>query len=449
MTNLEALFEPVRKGKMRIIRLPKNNGKFRTIYVPSRKEKAALRAVKHLIERRVKNVGPVHEVVHGFVKGRSPVTNAQAHVGHQFTLTMDLRDFFDSVTEMRLRGKLSKGLQDVVLVDGAARQGLPTSPAVANLAAVDIDKAILKLLEKHGTQVVYTRYADDLTFSYDNEAITSLLLSEIPKIVTRTGFKMAPEKTQLYRASAGRRMVTGVAVDDTIHPTRAAKRRLRAALHQGNLKQAEGLKEWMKLREPIKRRFKTVENGDVIDEVKAVAKAWNLTNISPEKIPDKGPDVDLGDNCVITGDPVLMLGMSTFTTGWKSCMAHPHGGRRRGTVFWMHLEGTRIAALFSDRMVEHGGVSRRGMLARCLVHSLEGGGMVIDRIYGDPVDRERLRLKLRAAGCMTVVEAKGRQIKGEAPARWKAWFDNAKSVVTKAGANGKWKKGSNIRRCHF
>ncbi len=437
---------------MRVIKIPKRSSGFRTIYCPSRDEKALLRSVKSQIERRVLQSGPNSDVIHGAVRRRSPVTNAMSHVRHAFTLVADLKDFFDSVTAQRLKGKLSKELMNLVLVDGAARQGLPTSPAVANLAAIDVDKAILKMFEKRGIEAVYTRYFDDLSISFDDEAAIPILLSELKNIVTRSGFKLAEHKTHLYRASAGRRLITGVAVDDHgVHPTREMKRRLRAAKHQGNKPQIAGLSEWCKLKMPHQKAAAFLESDDVIQQAKAVAAAWNLNSISPGKIPDKGPDIDIGEKCIITGDPVLMLGMSTYTVGWKSCMAQPHGTNRRGAIFWMHLEGTRIGAYFSEKTGEHGGVTRALMKARALVHCLEDGTLIHDRIFcSDAADAAHLEAQFKAHGIIFIKNASethgGMKVVGEAPKSWKAYFDNLANSTHKA-KSGKW-RGKEVRTCH-
>lgn len=239
---------------MRIIRIAKRNGKFRTIYIPSRERREELRGLLPELAELF-DCRPSSRAAHGFCKDRSPVTNALEHVNKDYTVTFDLRDFFDTVTDEMLAGLLPQRYLDQVLVDGAARQGLPTSPAVANLAAVVLDQAILRwcrVRAKEGT--VYTRYADDLTVSTNSEQVKDEALRDIPQFVEMCGFQLAAEKTHVYSAKAGRRIITGVAVDGGIHPTRAVKRRLRAALHQGNNSRARGLREWCRLRLPKRAR---------------------------------------------------------------------------------------------------------------------------------------------------------------------------------------------------
>lgn len=234
---------------MKTVRIPKGGGAYRTVYVPSPAEKAALRRLLPDLEARAARACPPG-VCHGFARGRSPVTNAAAHVGRSFTLSFDLADFFDSVTAETLGGLLPPRLLARVLVDGAARQGLPTSPAVANLAASRLDRLVLALRAR-GADFTYTRYADDLAFSYDDPALTDVLLAEVPAAALACGFRVNDRKTRLQAAAAGRRVVTGVAVGpDGLYPTRAARRRLRAALHRGDPRAAAGLAEWCRLVPP-------------------------------------------------------------------------------------------------------------------------------------------------------------------------------------------------------
>lgn len=233
-------------------KIKKKSGGYREIYAPNRQTKAKQRLMVPRLTVLAKQVCNM-DVVHGFMPMRSPVTNARMHIGYKFTLSFDLESFFDTVTEDHVMPRVN-GDQEIkrwCFAGEAARQGFPTSPIVSNIAASSMDQLILDVLAKHSEKVVYTRYADDLTFSFNNKETVDHLKIVIPIVVESCKFKVNPKKTRCQWSGFGRRIITGVAVDDTgIHPTRSVRRRLRAALHQQRMAEAGGLAEWCKLRPP-------------------------------------------------------------------------------------------------------------------------------------------------------------------------------------------------------
>lgn len=260
---------------MRIVQIPKGKGLFRTIYVPNDEEMKTLRALLPKLNVIQKLCDRRSACQHGFFESRSPLTNAIQHIGFRYTLKMDLKDFFDTVNRamfINVEHLEKHGLKivefDQCFVDGFARQGLPTSPMVANMAASDMDDKIMALSRRDGrfdNRFVYTRYADDLTFSFDEARIAGMLKQKVPEIITAEGFVLNEKKTKLQCSAVGRRIITGIGVDDTgAHPTRRMKRKLRAAKHQRNIPQARGIQEWLRLRLPSKyvkpasQRFNTV-----------------------------------------------------------------------------------------------------------------------------------------------------------------------------------------------
>ncbi len=427
---------------MRVVKIPKKRaGEYRTIYVPDDSEKAELRSRVGRLEEKSANV-PGADHAHGFRRGRSPVTNATPHVGYEFTLTMDLEDFFDTVGPRQLRGKLTKEELAAVLVDGAARQGLPTSPAVANLAASDLDRAVEKLLKKRAPGTVYTRYADDLAFSFDSPETADLVWQEVPKIASRMGFAVNAHKTKLQCARAGRRVITGVAVgEDAIHVPREIKRKLRAATHQGNEPSVSGLREWSKLKSP--RPPEVVEAEERREaEIEALRKAWKV-RVPRGGYPEKGEDERLSDGVIVTGDPVYALGLSTLTTGWKSCMAQPGGRYASGCSFWATLRGARIAAYLSSSKITVSGVTRKKMRARALVYSLRDGSRVYDRLYGNPGDTAVLQRSLEDAGYVSVQAARnqglvGARVVGHVPARMARPYLDSMRASGATATSGRW-----------
>jgi RNA-directed DNA polymerase len=391
---------------VKIVRISKRNGKYRTIYVPAPEEKRELRGIVGELNRKQKKLCD-STVVHGFMPGKSPVTNAMQHIGHKFTVSFDLENFFDTVTPERAQ-HLSKEQIEKCFVDGAARQGLPTSPAVANLAATVLDKAILKWIQRSGKNVIYTRYADDLAFSFDDPQLIEVVKMKVPEIIKRSGFIVNENKTTCQSSKFGRRIICGVAVgEDNIYPTRETKRRLRAARHQRHHREAHGLEEWCKLRPPKERPERTQDIGS-LEELR---KHWRLQKINIEKaVANKvQAEADLGESCYITNDPAYFFGMSTFTTGWKSCMAQPSGQYRKGVVGWLALPGTSLAVMLSTKTMSIVGVERRQMRARCLVHQMRDGSRYYDRMYGNPNDTPILAERLKAAGIMPLNRIKGKE----------------------------------------
>jgi len=242
-------------GAMRIRRIPKGNGRFRTIYVPNAAEKRKLRALLpllHELHAKLVDEHGTRGIAHGFVENRNPVTCALPHRGFQVTVSCDLENWFDTVSKQQLLDAgVPPEVAEQITVDGYVRQGLPTSPVAANIAAVAFDKdmawslSTLKLnMSRHGYECTcaYTRYADDITVSFSLAGIASEWpgpsITYIKNAITRNAkyhnWTIAEHKTHVQHAKAGRRIVVGIAVDDRVQATRKTRRKLRAARHQAS-----------------------------------------------------------------------------------------------------------------------------------------------------------------------------------------------------------------------
>ncbi len=247
--------------------IPKRGGGERAIWAPLPR----LKAVQHWILRHIAEKLPVHGAAHGFLPGRSTLTNASAHTNPRVILKMDLKDFFPTVTLARVKGIFRKAgyreqtatllallcteaPREVVELDGQTYfvslgprclpQGAPTSPALTNTLCLRLDRRVSGLARKLGFR--YTRYADDLTFSlpgdHTGKASLKTLLGAVRAIVEAEGFQLNPEKTRVHRRGGCQR-VTGLVVNGGGKPRvpRALRRQLRAALH--NLRQGKPLPE--------------------------------------------------------------------------------------------------------------------------------------------------------------------------------------------------------------
>jgi retron-type reverse transcriptase len=235
--------------------IPKARGGRRTISAP----RAPLRAVQRQILAEILSKVPTHDAAHGFVPGRSTVTNAAPHVGALLLLKTDVREFFPTIHYWRVRGLFFTlgygeavagalaGLctrRSVINPDGQAParrvvwpglvpQGAPTSPAISNLVCRRLDARLLGLATKLGAR--YTRYADDLSFSFHDRATVDQLevgraFWWIDQILQQEGFAEHPGKRQILRPHR-RQLVTGLVVNDHLTVPRDARRRFRAILH--------------------------------------------------------------------------------------------------------------------------------------------------------------------------------------------------------------------------
>lgn len=234
--------------------VPKKSGGVRELSAPHRSLAAAQQWILDNILARV----PVHDAAHGFVAGRSTVTNATPHAGKQVVVNADLKDFFPSITFPRVRGVFENlgyspaaatilallateaprrtmvyGGQTYEVATGprALPQGACTSPALSNLVARRMDSRLSGIAAKLGWN--YTRYADDLTFSADGEAGEKVgyLLARIRHIAQDEGFAVNESKTRVQRPNTAQ-TVTGLVVNRRVAVPRTTVRRLRAILHR-------------------------------------------------------------------------------------------------------------------------------------------------------------------------------------------------------------------------
>jgi hypothetical protein len=427
---------------MKCFLIPKKSGGTRAIYVPNSTEKARLRESLSLLTPRLKAV----TYAHGFVPGRSIVTNALPHKGKAVTISFDLAEFFDSVTVEKFgRGTLPEGSEEwfVLGPDGkkAARQGLPTSPALANLAAKPLDEAIVKGLKKKGITAVYTRYADDLSISLDKDDPGEIELAKqvVAEAVARCGFRLNKKKTRVQRAKSGRREICGLMVDETgVHIPRRIKRKIRAARHAyrqaclaGDSEAAKkaanslaGLLEFSLLKAPNAERRQARElertKKRAFRQAQKLVKVFDLHWGIDEKVKKMIPERVLdGGRVIITNDPVYLLGISSFSRKFTSCMKLGEGSHHKGVAFWQRHPGVSVALELEKEgeTVTIRGVTRRAIRSRTLLYHLRNGVVVFGDIYGGgnghAVDVDRYLAKvLMAEGIRPCYEHSGELVSG-------------------------------------
>lgn len=191
--------------------------------------------------------GYPHPCAHGYVRGRSTRTNADAHAGHKQLLRCDLTNFFPSISEARVMSLfLDLGFQAIpaellarfATINGSLPLGLQSSPLIANLICYRLDNDMQEMAASHN--LTYTRYADDISLSGDS---ISLGFADINEVVQRHGFTLSTDKFRITKRGQAH-YVTGLSISD-LSPRipRQMKRRLRQELYYS---QKYGVKEHLR-----------------------------------------------------------------------------------------------------------------------------------------------------------------------------------------------------------
>ncbi len=240
--------------------VPKRSGGTRMLSAPHRSLAAAQRWILHEILAKL----PVESSAHGFIAGRSILSNATPHAKQAIVVNTDLENFFPSVGFPRVRRLFqtvgyspavatilallcTECPRKLVHYEGkpyyvaTGPRGLPqgacTSPALSNQVAKRLDRRLRGLSDRLG--LTYTRYADDLTFSGDPalESKIGYLMARIRHISQDEGFRVNESKTRILGRHTAQ-TVTGLVVNDRPGVPRAEIRQIRAILHRAR---TEGL----------------------------------------------------------------------------------------------------------------------------------------------------------------------------------------------------------------
>ena len=239
-----------KRSAYRNFTIPRRNGQRRLIEAPN----PTLEHLQRLLYESLAKVYGPSRCVHGFLRGRSIVTNAQKHLNSRFVLNVDLEDFFPSITRQRIYGRLVVGpyrFQSKVAhliaalatnYYGQLPQGSPSSPVIANILSAGLDTDLARLCTSLNCR--YTRYADDITISivrgelpfeiarYPKARGTDQVVigEELAAIINKHNFKINHRKSRLQSCWT-RQVCTGLVVNGkTISPPRQYKRRLRSLI---------------------------------------------------------------------------------------------------------------------------------------------------------------------------------------------------------------------------
>ncbi len=238
----------------KVYTIPKKTGGVRVIAQPAKETKA----MQYWLIENVFNLLPIHASATAYNKGASIKMNAYAHAKNSYLSKFDFKDFFTSIKAPDLREHLTRHLNDAysvediafiariscILLKGARELclsiGAPSSPLLSNSVMYDFDELLHSWCKKR--KIVYTRYADDLTFSSNKsgtaEDIEIALKGAIRQILYPR-LRINNKKT-IHLSKKSQRRVTGIVINNEgqLSLGRDKKRLISALIHKfsiGNL----------------------------------------------------------------------------------------------------------------------------------------------------------------------------------------------------------------------
>lgn len=231
----EWLERPLNASHVHVHTTRKPKGGYRTIHRPL--DESLLRLQKRLKEFIDRKVLDPHPNVHGYTRGRGPATNAFAHLDARAILTVDIKDFFPSIDREQVeaalqaqgaRPAIAEAIANVCTFRDSLATGFSASPVLSNLVFRPYDDVFTTFAKEH--ELVYTRYADDLTFS--GASVGDEQLQRITDVLTAAGFEPNSQKVRFQRRGH-MQVVTGLAIAHSDHPRlpKAQKKNLRQDLY--------------------------------------------------------------------------------------------------------------------------------------------------------------------------------------------------------------------------
>ena len=238
--------------RYKVYTIPKRSSGHRVIAHPSKKLKAFQRVIIRYLEPKLK----IHKSAFAYVKRKSIKQNAELHVNSKYILKMDFQDFFHSITpDIRetvllkqeiIFNKLEFNTIKKILFWSPSKKhngklilsiGAPSSPIISNTVMYFFDCEIEKICSSNN--IIYSRYADDITFSTNKKN----QLFDIPKLIRKIlshHFNLSirvNEKKTKFSSKGHNRHITGITItnDNKISVGRGKKREVSSLIHKFSL----------------------------------------------------------------------------------------------------------------------------------------------------------------------------------------------------------------------
>ena len=235
--------------RYKIYSIPKrNNAGVRVIAQPAKE----LKILQKMVANEFLGTLPVHDACMAYREKTNIRDNALSHVKNKYLLKMDFKDFFPSIRPVDLLTHIENHLaidvcaEDKLVIEkiffyskiknGPLRLsiGAPSSPFISNTIMYDFDLAISEMCNIEG--IVYTRYADDISFSTNKKDILFDFAIKIRETLEKCKYpiiKINHDKT-VFLSRKGNMHITGLVLtnDGKISIGRKKKRYIKSLVHK-------------------------------------------------------------------------------------------------------------------------------------------------------------------------------------------------------------------------
>lgn len=194
-----------------------------------------LKQMQSRIEERLLKRLLLPEHLLGGIPGKTIRQNAALHFGAPCVATIDIKNFFPSITPWQVHSvwknllncspQIADILTKLTTFRGRLPQGAPTSTLLANLVLASNDVEIRAVCQAH--EVVYSSWVDDLAFS--GEKARDIISSAI-QALRDSGFSVSHRKIRVM-GKGEKKTINNLVLGKFITVEKAYRKQIRAGIH--------------------------------------------------------------------------------------------------------------------------------------------------------------------------------------------------------------------------
>ncbi len=216
-------------------KVPKKTWWQRIILSPNESLKKLQKQIKDIIEKEYFDIIP--DYITWFRKGLSIKDNASFHINKKLVINIDVSNFFNSIDINKIVDFFKDKVDDInkfikiTTYNWILPTWSPCSPIIWNLVFLKIDEKINSYLNRKYNNFWYSRYVDDITFSFKSDIDVEKLLENIKFILFNNWFEINQDKIKIY-TSKMQQTVTWLVVNEKISYPRYNYRIIRSKIHK-------------------------------------------------------------------------------------------------------------------------------------------------------------------------------------------------------------------------